>query len=86
VSDILAGKLRDAHMALKRKDKKMAELKLKAARLAALRERVIAVRELHKRSEVNNEACGLCTELIQHEGLFVVYPCPTIQALDGEEL
>ena len=48
-----------------------------------LKSAIERVRELHQRDE-DDEACILCTELIQGEGLFVYYPCPTIDALNGD--
>lgn len=69
-------KLRDAHMALKRKDKAIAQLKLKEQRLDDLRERVIAVRELHKAN-----GAGMCAECMPDGAIRM--PCATIKALDG---
>ena len=76
-------KLRDAHMALKRKDKAIAQLKLKEQRLDDLRERVIAVRELH--SEVDGK-CVYCSSLLNSLKDYgsIHYPCATIKALNGE--
>jgi hypothetical protein len=79
-------KLRDAHMALKRKDKAMAQLKQKEKRLNDLRERVIAVRHLH-RPTPDGRSCVECSRIIclgTPNGLGgMQYPCLTIATLDG---
>lgn len=79
-------KLRDAHMALKRKDKAIAQLKLKEQRLDDLRERVIAVRELHKPT-LDGRSCIECSRIIclgTPNGLGgIQYPCITIATLNG---
>lgn len=79
-------KLRDAHMALKRKDHVLAKLKDKEKRLDALRERVIAVRELHKvfnHPTIQDFVC--CYECSELAGWGAApYPCDTIKALDGD--
>ena len=79
-------KLRDAHMALKRKDKAIVQLKLKELRLNTLRERVIAVRSLH-RPTADGRSCIECSRIIclgtTNALGGIQYPCLTIATLDG---
>lgn len=60
------------------------------AELRKLTEAIERVRELHKKSSYGNH-CPFCTDAIRDVDLdhwwhgYVNYPCPTIQALDGEQ-
>lgn len=47
-------------------------------------DKVKRIRELHKPDEEYSNECHHCTELLRRTG-YVEYPCPTIQALDGEQ-
>lgn len=56
--------------------------------LAELREAIARVRELHKKIKtqwIDGYVCSVCAEYTKGYEEWVKYPCPTIQALDGEQ-